>query len=170
MAIEPLLWFCLEHATQVSEKGIGLSIERKSGETILLFRTDSKEFREHFYAPGDPQIACDRLFFYKYADNPPVLIFVELKGANLPHALEQLKQTIGVVKPRVEQAVRKSSKYLALVVSDGASPTTRASKQRDFEAKTQVDLRVQSTDRGKKAVDLRAVLRKIDALAPFVAD
>ena len=99
---------------------------------------------------------------------PPVLIFVELKGRNLAHALDPLKRTIGAVKPGIEEAVRESTKYLALVVSEGAGPTTRASKQREFEASTSVRLRVQSTDRGKKAVDLRAVLREVPALAPFV--
>ena len=170
MAIEPLLWFCLDHGTSISEQRIELSIARRSGETILLFHTDSAAFREHFYLDGAPQIACDALFFYKYQDHPPVLIFVELKGANLAHALNQLKATIGPVKRRVEQVLRGATRYLALVVSDGAGPTTRKNKQREFEAQTQVDLRVKSTARGKKAVDLRAVLREVDALGPFVAD
>jgi hypothetical protein len=170
MAIEPLLWFCLDHGTSIEEHGIGLSIARRSSETILQFCTDSKAFRDQFYASGARQISCDALFFYKYADKPPVLIFVELKGANLTKALDQLKETIGAVKPRIEHAVPASTKYLALVVSDGAGPTTRMNKQREFWTKTQVDLRIQSTDRGKKAVDLRAVLQRIDKLAPFVAD
>jgi hypothetical protein len=170
MAIEPLLWFCLDHGTSIEEQGIGLSIARRSGETILCFRTDSEAFRKHFYAPGGRQISCDALFFYKYADKPPVLIFVELKGAHLAHALDQLQATIGAVKPRIEQAVRESTKCLALVVSDGARPTTRMSKQREFQAQTQVLLHIKTTDRGKKAVDLRAVLQTVDALAPFVAE
>src|SRR5262245_32924662 len=99
MAIEALLWFCLDHGTSVAEERIELSIARRRDETILLFRTDSEKFRTHFYAPDGPQKACDALFFYKYADKPPVLVFVELKGANLAHALDQLKETIGAVKP-----------------------------------------------------------------------
>ncbi len=170
MAIEPLLWFCLDHGTSVAEDRIGLSIERKGGETILLFRTDTREFRERFYDPDDPQISCDALFFYKHADNPALLIFVELKGANLVHALDQLEATIGAVKPGIERVVRGSTRYLALVVSDGARPTTRVNKQREFETKTQVDLHIQTTRRGQRAVDLRAVLRKFDALAPLVAE
>ena len=65
MAIEPLLWFCLDHGTSVEEQGIRLSITRRSGETILRFRTDSDAFRARFHAPGSPQLACDALFFYK---------------------------------------------------------------------------------------------------------
>jgi hypothetical protein len=99
-----------------------------------------------------------------------VLIFVELKGANLDHALEQLQMTIGAVKPKVEEAVRGSTRCLALVVSDVARPTTKARKQSEFETKTGVDLRVRTTARGKKAVDLREVLRKVDALASLVAE
>ena len=170
MAIEPLLWFCLEHGTSIAEEGLALSIDRRAGETILLFRTDSVTFRARFYAPGSPQIACDALFFYKHRDSPPVLVFVELKGANLGHALEQLKATICAIKPRVEGAVRASTKYLALVVSDGARPTTRLNKQRAFEAATNVDLRIQWMQRGKRAVDLRKVLQAVDDLKPFVAE
>jgi hypothetical protein len=153
MVIEPLLWYCLDHGTSVEEQGIGLSIARRSSETVLCFRTDSQEFRARFYERGGPQ-----------------LVFVELKGADLGHALDQLKQTIGAVKPGIEKAVRGSTQYLALVVSDGAVPKTRASDQRDFESMTRVRLHVQSTARGKRAVDLRAVLQSVHALAPFVAD
>lgn len=169
MAIEPLLWFCLDHGTSISEERIELTITRRSGETILLFRTDSTEFRKYFYDKRASQIACDALFFYKYDDHPPVLIFVELKGANIAHALDQLSGTISAVKPRLENVIKGSTKYLALVVSDGARPTTKKSKQREFEAQTQVDLVVKSTVRGKKAVDLRAVLREHYEHAPFVA-
>jgi len=169
MAIEPLLWFCLDHRTSISEQGIELSITRRSGETILLFRTDSEKFRRHFYDPDGAQIACDALFFYKYEGHPPVLIFVELKGANLTHALDQLRATINPVKRSVEQVLRGRTSYLALVVSDGAGPTTRKNKQREFEDETRIDLVVKSTRRGKKAVDLRAVLQGVDALKPYVA-
>ena len=170
MAIEPLLWFCLEHGTSIAEEGLALSMDRRGGETVLLFRTDSEAFRARFYAPGGPQVACDALFFYKRGESPPVLVFVELKGANLGKRFEQLKATIGAIKPRVEGIVRASTRYLALVVSDGARPTTRVNKQRAFEMATNVDLRIQWTQRGKKAVDLRAVLRGIDDLKPLVAE
>src|SRR5262249_2514355 len=69
-------------------------------------------------------------FFYKHADRQPLLIFVELKGQNLVHALDQLEATIGAVKPRIETVVKQSTRYLALVVSDGARPTTRARSRR----------------------------------------
>ncbi|MBK6465348.1 MAG: hypothetical protein IPF92_30740 [Myxococcales bacterium] len=160
MAFERLLWGCLDHGTSISEEGLALAIDRRSGETILLFQTDSAAFRTSFYAAGSPQIACDALFFYKPGTERPVLIFVELKGANLPHALDQLKATILAVKPHVERAVPGSTRYLALVVSDGARPTTRKEKQREFEAATKVTVRVHSTARGKKAVDLRDVLQR----------
>lgn len=169
MALEPLLWFCLSHRTSIDEAGIALTIQRRAEETVLLFRTDSAAFREHFYAHGAPQIACDALFFYKLGDQPPLLIFVELKGANLGHALAQLEATIAAVKPKVERVVREATKYLALVVSDGARPTSRKSAQRAFEATTDVRVHVLSTRRGKKAVELRDVLRAIPAMAPFVA-
>jgi hypothetical protein len=87
----------------------------------------------------------------------------------LDRALEQLEATIGAVKPRVEAVVRASTRYLALVVSDGARPTTRVNRQRAFEARTNVDLYIHRTQRGKRAVDLRAVLRSRNALAPLVA-
>jgi len=167
---ERLLCSCLEHGTQLTEAGLALSIDRHSDETILLFRTDGAAFRKYLYAPTDPQIACDALYFYKSGDKDPVLVFVELKGANLTHALDQLQATIGAVKPRVEAAVPKTIQYLALVVSDGARPTTRLNRQREFTNKTQVDVRIVTTQRGKKPVDLRRILRSLKALEPFVAE
>lgn len=169
MVFEHLLWSCLAHESGITEERLALSIERQSNETILLFRTDNRAFRQHLYAPKDPQIACDALYFYKHGDRPSVLIFVELKGANLPHALDQLQATIGAVKPRIEAAMPNTTKYLALVISDGARPTTRRNKQRDFISTTQVQLHIQTTQRGKRPVDLRTVLRTLPALAPFVA-
>jgi len=59
VAIEPLLWFCLDHGTSVTEDRLALSIARRSGETILLFRTDTEAFQKSFYAPDAQQIACD---------------------------------------------------------------------------------------------------------------
>lgn len=62
-----------------------------------------------------------------------------------------------------------ATKYLALVISDGARPTTRANKQREFFKNTQVQLHIKTTQRGKKPVDLRTVLRTFPTLAPHVA-
>jgi hypothetical protein len=169
MAIEPLLWFCLDHGTAIVDDRIGLSIERRTGETILLFRTDSPEFRRHFLDREGRQISCDALFFYKHAERAPVLVFVELKGAHLLHALDQLEATIGAVKPGIERSLGLAIRCLALVVSDGARPTTRVSRQRAFEDRTRVDLHVQTTRRGQKPVDLRDVLRRAPATAPYVA-
>ena len=68
------------------------------------------------------------------------------------------------VRARVEKAVPAATRYLAVVVSDGARPTTNMKAPRELKEATGVDLRIESTVRGRKAVDLRAVLRGCDAL------
>ncbi len=170
VAIEPLLWFCLAQGTSIEEQGLKLSIRPNGDETILVFGTDCAEFRRSFYAPEADQLASDALFFYKRADKQPVLVFVELKGRNIDHALKQLRATILAVKRGVEAALGGATTCLALVVSDGATSKTRQNKQRDFETETGVPLRVKSTTRNKAAVDLRAVLKDVKAIAPFVGD
>lgn len=156
MAFERLLWSCLDHGTSISEEGLALSVPRQADETVLLFRTDTKAFRAAFFPGENQHISCDALFFYKYGERPPVLVFVELKGANLPHALAQLTETIKAVKP----SLPAHAELRALVVTDGAGPTTRMAHQKRFEADVRVNLHIEPTVRGKKPMDLRAVLRK----------
>ncbi len=162
MTLDRLLWFCLAHDTRLEDERLAVSIDRRSDETILRFKSDSKEFREQFLGSTEQQLSCDGIYFYKFGKRDPVLVFVELKGANLPHALKQLGNVISVVKPELCRAIGKDARCLALVVSDGATPNTRQNAQRQFERSHRVDLRVRSMRRGKAAVDLRDVLLDFD--------
>lgn len=162
MTFDRLLWFCLAHDTRLEDDRLAVSIDRRSDETILRFTSDSDEFRKHFLESSPSQISCDGIYFYRFEKRAPVLVFVELKGANFQHALKQLGNVISVVKPQLCRAIGKEARCLALVVSDGATPNTRQADQRQFERSHQVDLRVRSMRRGKPAVDLRDVLLEFD--------
>lgn len=162
MTFDRLLWFCLAHDTRLEDDRLAISIDRRSDETILRFTSDSDEFRKHLLGSRESQLSCDGIYFYKFGKHDPVLIFVELKGANFPHALKQLGNVISVVKPELCRAIGKEVRCLALVVSDGATPNTRQNAQRQFEESHKVNLRVRSTRRGKAAVDLRDVLLEFD--------
>ena len=113
-------------------------------------------FRAAFFPGENQHVSCDALFFYKHGARLPVLVFVELKGANLKHALAQLTETIKAIKP----SLPVHAELRALVVTDGARPTTNMTAQRAFEKDVRVNLHIERMARGKKAVDLRAVLRK----------
>jgi hypothetical protein len=177
MAIEPLLWFCMnEHVTSYEERGLSVSIARQRDETILRFRTDREAdgktmtpFRAHFLKRDGSQKASDVLYFYKYADKQPILIFGELKSRfYFNEAIEQLENTIGAVKPKIDSIVGKeSTQYLALIVLDGGGRPSRNKRQQIRVEGSGVDLCVKAMPRGKAAIDLRAVLRKW--VAPFVA-
>lgn len=156
MAFERLLWSCLDHGTSLSEEGLALSLPRQADETVLLFHTDTKAFRAAFFPDQNQHISCDALFFYKHGLRSPVLVFVELKGANLKHALDQLTATITAVKP----SLPPKAELRALVVTDGAHPTTNMAAQKKFEANVHVDLYIERAARRKKPLDLREVLRK----------
>jgi hypothetical protein len=170
VAVERLLWFCLRHTLSLRDEGIVLSFkDRREDETILVFKTDSAAFREQFYRAGDLHSACEGIVFYKHAEGPPVLVFAELKGADVPYALQQLRCTIEAVKPGIEATVEGKTKYLALVVTDRAAPMAHQPEQRAFEGATEVELYVVPARRGKGAVDLREVLRGIARLSLFVA-
>jgi hypothetical protein len=170
-----LLWFCLRHDLEFWEDRLGISLDKQPGETALLFRTDSEEFRHHFYGPQMPnppageRIASDVLFFYKNADHPPLLSFVELKrGREFRHALHQLERVLGVVVPGIERTVGPTQ-HVALVVSDRATTRVRQDMLREFVARTGVRFRVRTVPLDTAAdlrVELQAVFGRLVAERP----
>lgn len=140
-----LLWDCLEHrATSCSERGTSASIQKRSGETVLVFRTDSDEMRRAFGL----QKACDRLFFYMKEQERPKLIFVALEGTDLKRAAAQLEETIVKVKPvlgRVASAFARTENLLAVIVSQGGVPRELGKIQRDFRRQVGIPLKVSSS-------------------------
>ena len=92
MRFDRLLWECLEPgAYEAEESDIGAILAPEMGETILLFKIDTAEFRERRAGVR----VCDLLFFTRKSDGmPPTLLFVELKGSDYQHGEEQLETAV----------------------------------------------------------------------------
>jgi hypothetical protein len=86
------LWQCLVPGQYAfSEEGITVQLPPQTGETVLMFRTDSDAFRD--WQPGVK--ACDLLFFHRGpATRKTTLLFVELKGSEYEAAESQLENAV----------------------------------------------------------------------------
>lgn len=56
---------------------------------------------------------CDYLYMYKVMDEPTTVVFVELKGTDINHAVDQLDTTISLIKPLMDG---KKTKLRACIV------------------------------------------------------
>ena len=80
---------CILEGTKIKESGITVSTDRKPGEVIFFFRLDSDEGRKALQMVNDR--CCDCLVFYtKEGKKSEILCFLELKGAGLNHAVNQI--------------------------------------------------------------------------------
>jgi hypothetical protein len=147
---------CLQKGTSVSESGRSASLDRRPGECVLLFKTDCPRFRSVF-GVGDRPLS-DAVFYYKAAagaDTQQALIFVELKGTDVAHALEQLRTAVEVVRKKMpELETSWSFRWVAVVVTRGSHLKQLDKWVKEFREKYRVTLLVKSADR----LSLRAVL------------
>lgn len=159
MALDLLLVRCLVPGqTSLKESGLAVQLGPKGEETILLFRSDSPEFRSCFNLGSDARVS-DAIFFYRSAQRPrPLLVFVELKGNDVGHAVKQLTATVRVVEQRLHGQLRKEVDLLAVVVTSGSAPSQKDPAFKRFKADIGISLRFKSAPRGKGSVDLRELL------------
>jgi hypothetical protein len=102
------------------------------GETVLLFRLDDDETKQHLKLAG--QKCCDYFFFFK-ASHESLLIFVELKGGNLDRAEEQLAGAIDAICPSSGKGKTWRKLARAVVVSPTVSPRDRLKIQNAMKAR-----------------------------------
>lgn len=130
-----LLWNCLiPGATSVSESGVSANLKRESDESVLAFRIDTDGFRKRFKLSNGAKV-CDALFFYKVKKSDPLLIFVELKGRDIPRAIQQLEQTLSTFRRELEQRgelARRRVKCVAVVVTRRGVHRQTKRLQREF--------------------------------------
>lgn len=142
---------CLCSGTAEHEKGKSVRIEPKADEVVLLFKTDHATARKYLGITA----ASDVVFLYVRHQQPPRLVFVELKGSDLKKAADQLSNTIAAVKRRLTQIIGPSRanvvRMTALVVFSGAVPKANFGKiQKDFFSSTGIALNTQ-----RETADLR---------------
>ena len=138
MPFNQLLCKCLlAGRTSVNEQGKAARLVPESGECVLVFRLDSREFRKVFGVEDQP--ICDHLFFYKKAADDPVLLCVELKGADLERAAEQIGRVIRLLK---KELAKVSVRFRAVIVSNRGVPREFSHAQRRFQREHRVELKV----------------------------
>lgn len=123
-------------ATSISERAASFNVGKTQGNAVLVFNVDSEAGRKAIGLSKDSK-ACDGLVAVLSQDRQ-VLLFVELKGSDVKHAMEQLKATIGAVKETMHSQTWNQFKKIALIVRSGRSDRAPQSSQK--KKKAQKDL------------------------------
>jgi hypothetical protein len=142
MAFDFLLWNCLlPGRTSIGESGKTASLKPLNDECVLTFHIDQQAFRDRFC--GRDAKVCDGLFFYKQVDDAPVLLLVELKGADTDRAAEQLRDSLRVLQNELQKTgQRLKAEYRAIIVTRGSAPRNLKSFQKEFRQKYDASLDV----------------------------
>jgi hypothetical protein len=159
-AFESLLWRCLiPGRTGFDEQGLSARIKPEGEETILVFRSDTKVFRDSFGLPPESKVS-DAIFFFKSEAPRPVVLFLELKGTHIEHAAKQLTTVIKAIRLKMDAGVRNETDYRAIILASGSAPVKADPIWQRFEKETGVSLRIKTVrKRGKSGIDLREYLR-----------
>ncbi len=136
MPLTSLLLSALTPKSTLKENNIGITIDRnalnKAEETLLLFESDKKD--THFRRIWLPQqgcgdansLCCDGIIFYHSLNTgmSGTICFVELKGGDLPHAVEQIEHTYNAIKDALINANIKTGKikWKAVIISNVGKP------------------------------------------------
>jgi hypothetical protein len=120
MVMNRLVWACFIQGTSFADGGPGIRIEPQAGEKILFFKTDGDECRR-LLAMAINDAICDALVFYRLDLNRPIFLFVELKGSDVLHAVEQIESTAAAVRKWLPAGLARPIER-GLVVSSGSAP------------------------------------------------
>lgn len=125
MPFNTLLLNCLKSGTSFSENGVGVSIRPQSNETTLFFSIDEQSnpnstFRKDLSINGG---LCDLIIFHvEHNIDERVFCFVELKGGDTKHAVEQVINTFDAVKAKINKdKMFNDVKWKAYVLTTGSS-------------------------------------------------
>jgi hypothetical protein len=146
-----LLFNVLIHGTSYEENGkkVKITKSKNSGDsTILFFHIDDNNSIIKQNNPRDK--ICD-LFIYVSNKNKggnknnnfndkKLLILAELKGSDIKHAVEQIKQTHTTLKNMFKNAnLNKNIEWNAIIVASGGSIKNPKKYQKEF-AKSKIKL------------------------------
>ena len=141
MPFSSLLLSALTPDSTLKENNIGVTFKRNqldtSKETLLLFQSDDEKthFRNIWLRNNDhgcvnPQ-CCDGIIFYHSTDkeNSGTICFVELKGNDIQHAVEQILQTYKIIKTALSDVQISTDKisWKAVIISSASKPKNIAS-------------------------------------------
>jgi hypothetical protein len=107
---------CLQSGTSVSESGLTISIKPSKDETIQFYCTDCDHARKKLCMVREERTSCDYVVLYArnmQSNEKELLCFLELKGSDIKHAAEQIRNTCKYVhtfwKDKLE---RKQHEYV----------------------------------------------------------
>ncbi len=125
---------CQEAGTSVKEAGLGLkvSIKPSNKEAAFFFKTDCTFARECLQISEDDKKSCDYLALYlKDKDSrKEAICFLELKGSDFDHAVEQIINTHKHINAFLKQHIESDQRLFivqgATICMHGSAPNVRA--------------------------------------------
>jgi hypothetical protein len=86
---------CIQVDTHATDAGLKISVAKKKDEIVLFVKTDNDNARRNLQMPEDDDQSCDRLILYAKQNNNKneLICFLELKGKDLGHAVDQIINT-----------------------------------------------------------------------------
>ena len=141
MPLSDLLFNVLIHKTSHNEKGTGkgVSIDPRlhPGTVILFFNTDNPNCK----VKQNTTNTCDLLIFVSNENKSiKILALVELKGSDIEHAVEQIRQTYEYLSNQLKNCVNnysklckaKKIKWLGVILTSSSSPTNWKSYKKEL--------------------------------------
>ena len=141
MPFSSLLLSALTPDSTLKENNIGVTFKRNqldtSKETLLLFQSDDEKthfrniwLRNNNHGCVNPQ-CCDGIIFYHSNDKKSsgTICFVELKGNDIQHAVEQILKTYKIIKTALADAQISTDKirWKATIISSASKPKNSVS-------------------------------------------
>ena len=133
MPFTSLLLTGVQHKNNLTESHIGVSVEKRDlvgmkNEIFILFKSDGNApfiqwLRSHQRgrAGCNPE-CCDGIAFYKTPQSTTIC-FIELKGGDVAHAVEQIKNTYTTIKEALpEMGISTEIIWKAVIVSTSSKP------------------------------------------------
>jgi hypothetical protein len=143
---ECLLRNCLLHGkTSASQNKTRFALDPNKGETILVFQVDQDSGRQCLGVRADSQV-CDLLVLILRPKIKPILAFIELKGSDFEHGLQQINATATAARRRMRQVWDHYRVIGAVVLANNATVPRGADLK---ELLRQFDLDIRPLKQGK---------------------
>jgi hypothetical protein len=126
---------CIQTDTHAKDAGLTVSVAKKKSEIILFVEMDTADARKYLHMPDDDKQSCDRLILYAREDTSKneLYCFLELKGNDLSHAVNQICNTHKYMQTLIDKNIaRQQHIFLTLcacICMHNSVSDTRAQQQ-----------------------------------------
>lgn len=147
--------------TSHREGGITVSLDRRDGEHVAFYQTDSDGFRAALELQ-DARVS-DLLVFISASDLGS-LIFVEITSGDFSRCIEQLTTAVQCVfDVSKKESWKRLSHRLAVVVSSSSAPRGLAQNSKELQRRYSITLKNESGVRKNSSLSLRNVMQRVPA-------